>query len=623
MEIPENSRSSHLFTEFSKEFASRYELTGRIAKSTWSTVYAARDLLLDREVAIKVLTRAGQSDEKISQRFQNEAKSVSLLNHPNIVRVFAYGWDELAGPYIAMEFLSGKTLAQVLKDEKLFNAKRFEEIFMPVLDALCFAHDNKIIHRDIKPENIIVSDDSSVKVLDFGISKPLVTTVAETVTNGLLGTPLYMSPEQCAGKNIGASTDIYSLACTMYECLSGRPPFFGESPAQTMYAHVHKTIPRLSDISSYRKLPVRLAEAVMQALSKNPSKRPASMDLFRKQIQTALASGTIMHRKSKAKFVLKLCLLLAVIILSCLTFFLLKQKDKYIAEQKKLIMKGGTNQFREEALSDGQKNARIENLTIQAMKLTRQNEVGNIAPLLEPYKDLVAKSNSPQKFLYYYHLASSLQSRGREDEAIEYYSEALRIYQNSKEKDQAQNKFFFLQGADRITDLLMMKGYYSRTLDICQLALNYPKAPLITHDFFLPVFMKKSEALFALKRETEGVAALRDTLSFCDTCQSKRTHPEAARAATQLFEYAAKHPKDATPQDSKQIDTVVKQLLSTQDLPADGPKSLEQMAQFYEERDPKLSSALYSKLLNVYGDQLLKSQTDYIKARLAKIKAQL
>lgn len=266
-------------------------------------VYRANDQLLSREVALKVLNKNLARDEAALQRFRNEAMACSALNHPNIVKILASGVDEtLQQPFIVMELLQGKNLESIFKDESRFNVDRFAQVFIPVLDALSYAHNNKIIHRDLKPANIISSLDESnqecFKIVDFGIAKILETgEVSQDVTVGLLGSPLYMSPEQCLGAKADARSDIYSLACVMYEALIGNPPFEGGNALETMYEHLRKTIPKMLEISASMQIPRALVEVVLLALSKEPEKRPQSAADLKREVEKAIAEGFNVSRR--------------------------------------------------------------------------------------------------------------------------------------------------------------------------------------------------------------------------------------------------------------------------------------------------------------------------------------
>lgn len=252
-------------------------------------VYEVRDTNLDKNLALKVLN-SDINDSKVLMRFQNEARTASKLKHPNIATVYDFG---LAGktPYLAIEFVPGDSLSQILNEQEFLSRAQFFDIFMSVLNALDCAHKENIIHRDIKPGNIIVLIDSgevrNTKLLDFGIAKALDTDNAYlTRTGELVGTPYYMSPEQADGLPLTPASDLYSLGCVMYHSLAGKPPFAKESTMETILAHRTEEAEFLSRDASGQELPEALCTLVMQLLEKSPTDRIRSA----KEVKEKLAS---------------------------------------------------------------------------------------------------------------------------------------------------------------------------------------------------------------------------------------------------------------------------------------------------------------------------------------------
>jgi tRNA A-37 threonylcarbamoyl transferase component Bud32 len=320
-------------------FAERFELIKELGRGGMSVVYQAREILLDRPVAIKVLNKTFARDEKSLQRFRNEAKACSAMQHPNIVRVYSFGVADDQEPFIVMELQEGKSSDEVLKQDGVLDRDSFEKTFMPVLDALVYAHEHHVIHRDLKPGNIIVkvNDDGSrtVKVLDFGIAKVLEDNNSDdpNMTVGLLGSPLYMSPEQCSGAKVDQRSDIYSIACVMYESIVGKPPFSGVTAMETMYEHLKKSVPKLSEISGALDIPRELFDVIIGALAKDPAARPDSMLLFQEQIKSALSkSGQIAARRQRGfqwrVWLLTLFGLAALVYLACCFVDFEKQNTK-------------------------------------------------------------------------------------------------------------------------------------------------------------------------------------------------------------------------------------------------------------------------------------------------------
>lgn len=272
------------------EFGASYEVKETLARSPESTVYLARHLLMERDVVIKVLTLSGElKDEKRRQRFELEAQLAAGLRHPNIVRIFSSGSLADGSPYIVMEYVEGQTLRARLETKQSLTPAELQDIFMQLLSGLECAHQSRLLHRDIKPENILLNTDTDgtiiAKLTDFGIAKSLTDDCKQSLTasTDTLGSPAYMSPEQCKKEQLDERSDLYSLACVMYEAIAGRPPFIADSALDLMYKHVHDQPPRLSNLKP--GTPRQLAGIIEKCLNKSPSERMASAQA----LKTALA----------------------------------------------------------------------------------------------------------------------------------------------------------------------------------------------------------------------------------------------------------------------------------------------------------------------------------------------
>lgn len=311
-------------------FDNRYQIELELGRGGASVVYQAKDKLLDREVALKVLNK--NLEQKQLDRFRAEIHACSGISHSGIVSILSSGISDSGHPYIVMELLQGQTLERLLADRKTIDKELFAQIFLQVLDALAFAH-NTVIHRDLKPGNIMISgspgseEGVTCKVLDFGIAKILEPTNAlpQGDTVGFLGSPLYMSPEQISGAAVDARADIYSLACIMYQALSGQAPFAKDTAFETMYEHMHNSRPKMIEISKSMNISAELIELIIQALSKEPEKRPQTAQEFRRKLEAALSSNNIVASKFKSKH-LKTLLILALLI--PLSIFLIKLVNK-------------------------------------------------------------------------------------------------------------------------------------------------------------------------------------------------------------------------------------------------------------------------------------------------------
>lgn len=249
----------------------RFKITGTLGKGAMGTVYRAHDPLIDRTVAIKTIGCAGLSAEEkkaFEERFYCEAKSAGRLNHPNIVTIHDAGrTDDLA--YIAMEYLNGRTLQEILDAGVALPVERCAEIAARIADGLAFAHTNGVVHRDIKPANIMVFDNGTIKIADFGVA--LIPTGSQTVDGMTCGSPKYMSPEQINGRRVDGRSDIFSLGAVLYEMLVGRPPFSGDNLNAILFQVLNNAPPLPSSFNP--AIPHGIDRIVARALAKDPEKR--------------------------------------------------------------------------------------------------------------------------------------------------------------------------------------------------------------------------------------------------------------------------------------------------------------------------------------------------------------
>ncbi len=279
----------------------RYRMTRRLGRGGMAEVFAAQDIRLGRTVAVKLLRSELAEDDTARLRFTREAHAVAALNHHSIVAVYDTGEEQHGGestPYIVMELVEGRTVRELLVDEEAPPVDQALIITAGVLEALAYSHRHGIVHRDIKPANVIITTSGAVKVMDFGIARALAggaTTM--TQTGMVMGTPQYLSPEQALGKPVDHRSDLYAAGCMLYELLTLRPPFVGETPLSVVYQHVQDApVPpsRAND-----RVPVPLDALVLRALEKNPDDRFQSADEFRAHVQHALRQ---MHGAAGAGF---------------------------------------------------------------------------------------------------------------------------------------------------------------------------------------------------------------------------------------------------------------------------------------------------------------------------------
>ena len=259
----------------------RYAVTARIAHGGMATVYQATDTRLDREVALKVMHAELARDEEFVRRFIGEAKSVARLSHQNVVAVFDQGAD---GPflYLAMEYVPGRTLKQLLRDSGRFSPATALEIMAGVLDGLAAAHASGIVHRDVKPENVLVTADGRIKVADFGLSRAL-SAAGHTRAGLLIGTVAYVPPEQVTGGATGPRGDVYSAGVMLFELLTGGLPFTGDTPLSIAYQHVNTDVPAPSAMAP--GIAAQVDQLVLAATSRDPARRPADAGEFLRAVR--------------------------------------------------------------------------------------------------------------------------------------------------------------------------------------------------------------------------------------------------------------------------------------------------------------------------------------------------
>jgi serine/threonine protein kinase len=269
--------------------AGRFRIEREIGTGGMGTVYLATHLGLERPVAVKIIKREFVGDADVADRFLREARTMAKLHHPHAAMIFDAGNLPDGRHFIVMEFVEGETLSQLLAREGRFPAARAVEIAMEICDVLEEAHRLGIIHRDLKPSNILLGK-RGVCVLDFGVAKVLASSAESTATHAstgsgqLIGTPRYMSPEQCLGQRVGARTDLYSLGVLLYEMLAGRPPFVDPLQSALLVKQATQPAPPLPRLR--QDIPRSLALAVHSLLAKRPEDRP----------RTAAAAKTLLER---------------------------------------------------------------------------------------------------------------------------------------------------------------------------------------------------------------------------------------------------------------------------------------------------------------------------------------
>jgi beta-lactam-binding protein with PASTA domain/predicted Ser/Thr protein kinase len=277
----------------------RYELTSMLGRGGMAEVRRGRDLRLGRTVAVKRLRADLASDPTFQARFRREAQSAASLNHPTIVAVYDTGEETASDgsgvslPYIVMEYVEGRTLRDILREGRKILPERALEIMSSVLNALDYSHRAGIVHRDIKPANVMLTPTGDVKVMDFGIARAIADASATmTQTSAVVGTAQYLSPEQARGEQVDARSDLYSAGCLLYELLTGRPPFVGDSPVSVAYQHVREEAPPPSSLDP--EITPEIDAITMKALAKRVEQRYQSAAEMRTDIERALAGHAVL-----------------------------------------------------------------------------------------------------------------------------------------------------------------------------------------------------------------------------------------------------------------------------------------------------------------------------------------
>jgi eukaryotic-like serine/threonine-protein kinase len=276
-----------------KRLSGRYKILDMVGGGGMANVYLAHDMILDRDVAVKMLRLDFANDEEFIRRFHREAQSATSLAHPNIVSIFDVG-EENDLYYIVMEYVDGTTLKQYIQQNSPLRVEDAIAIMRELTSAISHAHHNHIIHRDIKPQNILIDHDGNVKITDFGIAMAL-TATSITQTNSVLGSVHYLSPEQARGGMANRKSDIYSLGIVMFELLTGRLPFSGESAVSIALKHLQSETPSVRRWNP--NIPQSVENIVLKATAKDPFHRYNNVDEMEEDLRTALDPERIHEQK--------------------------------------------------------------------------------------------------------------------------------------------------------------------------------------------------------------------------------------------------------------------------------------------------------------------------------------
>ncbi len=277
----------------------RYELRSQIARGGTAHVYLAHDILLDRPVALKVLYPELSTNNSFVERFRREAQAAANLSHPNIVQIFDWGESENTY-FIVMEYIDGEPLSSIIRTQSPIAADQAAAVAADIAKALGYAHRHGVIHRDVKPGNVLITQDGQVKVTDFGIARAIGADEQVTQTGLVMGTATYFSPEQAQGLEVDGRSDIYSLGVVLYEMVTGRAPFTGETPVAIAYQHVREqpTAPRTINPA----IPSALEAIILQAMAKLPADRFRSADEMRADLDRFVRGQTVLAQPPTEAF---------------------------------------------------------------------------------------------------------------------------------------------------------------------------------------------------------------------------------------------------------------------------------------------------------------------------------
>ena len=267
-----------------QEVANRYEIISLIGQGGMADVYKAKDIILNRIVAIKILREKLSHDAMTLVRFQREASAASRLSHPNVVDIYDVGESD-GMHYIVMEFIRGRTLKQLIQQRGALRVSESIKIMTQLTSAIDHAHKHNIIHRDIKPQNVLVKDDGTVKITDFGIAIAN-DAVQLTLNNAVMGSAHYLAPETAQGKEPTAQVDIYSLGIVFYELLTGDVPFHGKTPTEIAVKHLRQPIPYVRDFNP--AIPQAVENIILKATAKDPKDRYSSAYAMLEDLQNCM-----------------------------------------------------------------------------------------------------------------------------------------------------------------------------------------------------------------------------------------------------------------------------------------------------------------------------------------------
>lgn len=368
-----------------------YKIISKLGSGGMAVVYKAHELSLNRIVALKVLSSHLSENNEFIKRFEREARAAAKLNHPNIIQIYAIGEEE-GIHFFSMEYVKGKTLAQIIEEEKKLTYDKAIPIIIQTAEALSEAHKHGIVHRDMKPSNIMVNNNGTVKVTDFGIAYVSQETKL-TKSGSIIGTPEYLSPEQCEAKAIDNRSDIYSLGVTFYELLSGKTPYKADTPVSMLLEIVKGNFPPLNEVNpDVPKFIQKIVEKMMQTKPEDRFNNANELiESLKKHMEKSISTKDFEKEKHierlyepekrKNKSLRVVGILILILIIGAGTFFALK----YLKNEKKITTE--TTSVQESSVSSSIKKE------AKSLELSRNNEE-NIEERTDNIKDNSENINS-------------------------------------------------------------------------------------------------------------------------------------------------------------------------------------------------------------------------------------
>lgn len=428
-----------------------FELTDLLGSGGYGIVVKAKDKLMGRTVAIKFISNVDGDKDSQHKKFKQEGVALARLKHENIVSVLQMGIGKDDRPFIVYEYLEGRTLKAFLEEQKVLSPRLLSSIFEQILAGLSHAHSMGVVHGDISPSNIILLDETQssttntarvkVKIVDFGLARivegeqqPNTMLTASNSTQSLRGNPFYMSPEQCRGEAADKRSDYYSMACVFYECLTGKPPFSGETPLHILYMHLNERPQLASD------LPASLKELLRHSLAKEKSDRFENTAQFRSQLQRAI--DDLKKRDPESRRLNKVLLAAAVVLCLSGTIAMVLLKNQK-SMQKSLMQNPKLNQDSKPADMNMSPTLRLKKSILEVWHILVPDKSKNIK-LLARFKQLLPLVK--EKGLLY----SGFSAKGIIERQLEKYSDAKKSQEqaymlsliNGRESLQSVNSLF-------------------------------------------------------------------------------------------------------------------------------------------------------------------------------------